>query len=215
MFRLLLILSLGLNLGFFCTKLSAQSLGAPQTAWPEIVSQSETATASVMITIKPDNDSKPLSPFESLISRMQDTDSGGSGFFLDGFNGVLVTTSYVIPDNLAEALVKDHASIRIRLSNQETRKAKLIGRDEVSGIMLLKVENPPESKLSLCDSPPLKSEEVVMIGAAYDQGPLAFRGHLVGSMDFRSETIGPYLDFLTLVFIKVWLAPLLLTIKPV
>jgi hypothetical protein len=52
---------------------------------------------------------------------MQVADPGGSGFFLAVYDGVLVTTSYVMPDNLSETLVKDRTSISICLSNQVCR----------------------------------------------------------------------------------------------
>jgi S1-C subfamily serine protease len=194
MIRFLIIFSFVFGLFFESQGLKAQTRPKDEMSWPELVAKTEGATASIMITQLPKNNIKPINPFDALTSQYQNKNSGGSGFFIEGYDGVFVTAAYVITDDIKKALDSGNASITIRLSNQEFRKAELIGIDETTGIALMKVSNPPLGKLSLCDKPFLRGEDVVMIGSAFDQSPLVFRGNASGSMQIPEDS-GPYEAF--------------------
>jgi len=161
----------------------AQATTETNIDWPALVTRFEAATASIMITRKADQNDNEKNLFGPASSPQH---SGGSGFFIDGHSGILVTADYVISQSIDQKFNDSQPTILVRLSNQETRKASLIGIDSTTAIALLKVENPPKATLKLCDAPAQKAEEVVLMGSAYDQGPLAFRGQKAGLMSWPS-----------------------------
>ena len=134
------------------------------------------------------------SPFEDFFKEFQDrgepsrrAQSLGSGFIIDA-TGIVVTNNHVI-ENADE--------ISVILANDESFKAKVIGRDAKTDIAVLQIE-PGDSKLtavSFGNSDGLRVGDWVMaignpfgLGGTVTAGIVSARGRDIGS--------GPYDDFI-------------------
>ena len=134
------------------------------------------------------------SPFEDFFKEFQDrgepsrrAQSLGSGFIIDA-TGIVVTNNHVI-ENADE--------ISVILSNDESFKAKVIGRDAKTDIAVLQID-PGDSKLtavSFGNSDGLRVGDWVMaignpfgLGGTVTAGIVSARGRDIGS--------GPYDDFI-------------------
>jgi serine protease Do len=84
----------------------------------------------------------------------------GSGFFISA-DGYAVTDSH---------LVDDVDSIEIRTSDGKTHPAKVVGKDSVSGIALIKIDGSGFRSVKLADQPPRVGDWVLSAGNALGLG---------------------------------------------
>lgn len=159
------------------------------------------AVVNISTTMVVSNNDRPQmpqfpegSPFEDFFKDFQDrgepsrrAQSLGSGFIIDA-TGIVVTNNHVI-ENADE--------ISVILANDESFKAKVIGRDAKTDIAVLQID-PGDSKLkavSFGDSDGLRVGDWVMaignpfgLGGTVTAGIVSARGRDIGS--------GPYDDFI-------------------
>ncbi len=111
----------------------------------------------------------------------------GSGFIIDGKEGIIVTNNHVI-DGAEE--------IQVNLHNGTTLKAKLIGKDTKTDIALLKVNSPHELKaVKFGSSDAIQVGDWVMaIGNPFGLGGSVTVGII--SAKARNINSGPYDDYL-------------------
>jgi serine protease Do len=88
------------------------------------------------------------------------TFSMGSGFFISP-DGYAVTDSH---------LVEDIDSVEIRTSDTKTYPAKVVGKDSVSGIALIKIDGRDFQYVKLADQPPRVGDWVLTSGNALGLG---------------------------------------------
>jgi len=106
----------------------------------------------------PDHDKTPKSPERVMI---------GSGFFISA-DGYAVTNSH---------LVEDSETVEIRTSDNETYQAKVVGKDSLSGVALIKVDRRGDfSYAKLANQPPRVGDWVLTAGNALGLGPAVTAG---------------------------------------
>ncbi len=111
----------------------------------------------------------------------------GSGFIVNA-EGYILTNNHV---------VQNAADIRVRLSDNRQFKAKVVGRDELLDVALIRLENSPKNlpTVVLGDSDALEQGDFVMaMGSPFDLRESASFG-IVSAKDRVGVTSSPYDDF--------------------
>lgn len=115
----------------------------------------------------------------------------GSGFVIDGQNGYIVTNNHVI-----ESAAEDSGSqVEITLTNGKTLSAKIIGRDTVADVAVLKVESDtPLPAVKFGNSAALRvGAPVVAIGNPFGLSSTTTTGIISAT---NRDSGGPYDDML-------------------
>jgi serine protease Do len=140
---------------------------------------------------KPDEDSprSENSPPDARNQRTAPKTMGvvtiGSGFFISP-DGYAVTNSHI---------VEGSDSAEIRTSDNKTYPAKVVGRDSLSDIALIKVEGRADfSYVTLADQPPRAGDWVLTVGNAFGLGGSVTAG-IVSARERNIET-GSAQDFI-------------------
>ena len=183
--------------------LSGQSLVAAERpdSFADLAERLSPAVVNISTTMVVNNNDRPQmpqfpegSPFEDFFKEFQErgepsrrAQSLGSGFIIDAA-GIVVTNNHVI-ENADE--------ITVILSNDESFKAEVIGRDAKTDIAVLQIE-PGDSNLtavSFGDSDGLRVGDWVMaIGNPFGLGGTVTAG--IVSARGRDINSGPYDDFI-------------------
>jgi serine protease Do len=146
---------------FFAVLVVTIVLGAVPVfpALPEVSAESQTAVVKAVQTVGPavvniDTVSRPkrtmFDAFPEFFGEPQPQQGQGSGWVYDGRNGYIVTNEHVI-----------HGAdeITVTMPDKKQYDAKLIGRDRVSDVAVVKIEakNLPSAKLSNAGDPVIGS----------------------------------------------------------
>ena len=109
------------------------------------------------------DDEDPPAPGDGGQGKASDaaeTFSLGSGFFISA-DGYAVTDSH---------LVEDVDSVEVRTSDGKTHPAKVVGKDSVSGLALIKIDGSGFRYVKLADQPPRVGDWVLSAGNALGLG---------------------------------------------
>jgi serine protease Do len=108
------------------------------------------------------------------------TQDQGTAFVFDAAKGQLVTVAY---------LIERAQRVDVRLPNGETREAKVIGRDDVSGVALLQVTPGGLVNLNWAAKPPQAGQPALLIGNAHGLGISVTAGMVANPhIDLRGQT---------------------------
>lgn len=104
----------------------------------------------------------------------------GTAFVFDAAKGQLLTTAY---------MVEDARRIDIVLPNGEVREAKIVGRDDVSGVALIQTSPGGLANVVWSDKPIQAGQPVVMLGNAHNLGIAASAGMVANAeINLPSQT---------------------------
>ncbi|MCB1556468.1 MAG: DegQ family serine endoprotease [Alphaproteobacteria bacterium] len=166
---------------------------------PAVVNISSTQKTEALENLPDMPHFPPGSPFEDFFEDFMDRHGGpngmpatpptslGSGFIIDGTNGYIVTNNHVI---------EDADEVRVTFSDDSTREATLVGRDEKTDIAVLQVEtDTPLPAVPFGNSDHLRvGDWVLAIGNPFGLGGTVTAG--IVSARQRNIHAGPYDDFI-------------------
>jgi S1-C subfamily serine protease len=152
----------GGGFGWWLTRSTGDSLHRPDASIAKVetpVSRSPTSVAGIAKRVGP--------AVVSIAVKTPDEYGIGSGVVVDKEGDVLTNNHVVAP-----AADSDNASIVVTFSDEATAKAKIVGRDPVSDLAVIKVPNDQLTVASLGDSDKLAvGDPVIAIGS-----PLGLQG---------------------------------------
>lgn len=119
--------------------------------------------------------------------------SSGSGFVIDGRNGYIITNNHVI-NSAAE---NPGSTLEVMLTNGKKLRAKIVGRDTVADLAVLKVEAPTAlPQVRFGDSSAVRvGESVIAIGNPFGLISTTTTG-IVSAMNRAVTGAGPYEDII-------------------
>lgn len=124
--------------------------------------------------------------------QMSSQGSQGSGFIIDGQNGYVITNNHVI----ASAAGNNGTTVDVILTNGTTLQAKILGRDTVADLAVLKVDSPsplPEVRLGNSDTMRV-GDSVIAIGNPFGLVSTTTTG-IISAVN-RDSGMNPYADML-------------------
>jgi S1-C subfamily serine protease len=158
-----------------------QGVGAQALAdAPARTAMLERALQSIVVLEAPPGPSRVAeafptgSPFAELFPEAARVRPGqiGTATVIDAERGLIVTADFVTGDN---------ATLTAKLTDGETREARLVARDELVGLAVLQIASGGLQALPWAGREPAVGEEVFAVGSPYLLGPMAMRGMIAGA----------------------------------
>lgn len=160
--------------------LSAAAFGASAQTTPSLPDMIAAARPSVVL-VSAQMTVKPLSlpGFDFTDSTPQTSPSSGTGFVVDGAQGLIVTADFNVTNS---------TDIKVTLSDGRELPAEVVGTDPVSDVAVLRVADHSLPALKFCEGMPRQGDIAVNLGYPFRLGLLAYAG-IVSGTDIRLKEV--------------------------